>query len=766
MDSTKYIGRVGALAVALGIGTALTSGTGIAWADDTGGSSSKTSSSSDKASASSPGRTSDRSKSSRGSAGAPKVKKPGPSASASSSKPDSESSSTSKSTSPSRQGPLSKLADRVRNDVESSLDDVGNALQRTESRLEQARTQLSTKPTRNRTSVITGKTESTPQSTASNPEPATTAPTPRVHTIVGKIQDSVDNVGRLSDDIVATVRTPDTSVATSDTAPVNIIAPIKTKAPEPVTPKITAPPVVSALLSVAGLTPFGAGTSPVAPAQSPALWAMAAWARREFDRTVNPAGARVVSPNEAASVVAEGEIQPMAAVNPTVAVQTDDLTPKPSVPSSLTQFTKKLGWVTGTGYTDHWYVAGTDLGIMWNSGYVDPETGKPIIYTLFGDTYSQPGMSGDWRNNVLFRTSDFDLSDGLQFSDALIHAGAQPGNPGTPTWYGPDGPPAGAAQIIYDPGGLNGLFGTTYTMIPTSAIAIENPDAVGGYTQYATVMSVRTWDNPGSWTTNYSAIAYSTDGGKTWTVDKETVRSSGWFRTSTGYVPGDEHFQQNALVMSDDPEDPYVYVYGTPSGRQGSAYVARVRKDQITDLDAYEYWSGENSAGDGQWVSGDPSVAVPVFGSSSTDFLPQLYKVADFFTFGLFTKIANGIWVGGLPTNGNVSEMSVQYNEYLGKYVVLYTDGGNNVVMRVSDSPQGEWSDTTTLVSNNLTSNSGMYAPMVHPMSGTDYFNKVDANGNVVEDNSQYLYYNLSYWGDYNVRLMQTDLSSMKTVSV
>jgi hypothetical protein len=90
----------------------------------------------------------------------------------------------------------------------------------------------------------------------------------------------------------------------------------------------------------------------------------------------------------------------------------------------------------------------------------------------------------------------------------------------------------------------------------------------------------------------------------------------------------------------------------------------------------------------------------------------------------------------------------------------------NNVVMRVSDSPQGEWSDTTTLVRNDLISNTGMYAPMVHPMSGTDYFNKVDANGNVVEDNSQYLYYNLSYWGAYNVQLMQTDLSSMKTVSV
>ncbi|QRY55082.1 DUF4185 domain-containing protein [Mycolicibacterium septicum] len=582
------------------------------------------------------------------------------------------------------------------------------------------------------------------------------------------MRDAAEDIDQRGRDALSTLRTEVTSFDVPAVVKESVVPAAPVPTPEPTAPKVAAAPVVSALLSVAGLAPFGAGTSPVAPGQSPALWAMMAWTRREFERTINPLSSRVTSAKDAASVVAEGEIQPMAAAAPNAAVQTDDLTPKPQVPSSLAGATTPLGWVTGVGITDHWYVAGTDLGIMWNSGYTDPVTGKPVIYTLFGDTYSEPGMAGDWRNNVLFRTIDTDLSDGLQFNGAVINAGAQyPGDPnGVHQWYGTGGAPAGATQIIYDPGGLNGLFGQTYTMIPTSAIAIENPDAEGGYRQYATVMSIRTWDNPGSWTTNYSAIAYSDDGGKTWTVDRDTVRSSGWFRAGPAYVPGDEHFQQNALVMSDDPTDPYVYVYGTPSGRQGSAYVARVEKDQITNLDAYEYWSGENSSGAGQWVTGDPSAAVPVFGSSSTDFLPTLYKVADFFTFGLFTKIANGIWVGGLPTGGNVSEMSVQYNEYLGKYVVLYTDGGNNVVMRVSDSPQGTWSDTTTLVNNNLTTNTGMYAPMVHPMSGTDYFNKVDANGNVVEDNSQYLYYNLSYWGDYNVRLMQTDLSSMKTVSV
>ncbi|MHC9297152.1 DUF4185 domain-containing protein [Mycobacterium sp. LTG2003] len=745
MDSSKYIGRVGALAVAMGIGTALTSGTGVAWADDGGNTSGKANSSAS---------------SETGKSGESAAKEAG-------SKPSST-------TEPDRKGPLSKVGERIRKDVESGLDGVQDALKRSQNRIEKARDELSdraaeakakakatddsedaAKPTRRHRDVSADKTEPTPVvSPVADAVPALDR-TERPSTVVVKVKEATQDIAERIGETVSTTRA-ESIVERFGRRSVDVAA--TAQAANAQAPQASAVPVVSALLAAAGLSPLGAGTSPVAPAQSPALWAVMAWARREFERAVNPSGTSLVSANDAASVVAEGEIQPMAAAAPNLAVQTDNLTPKPEVPAPLTGATTRLPWVTGAGFTDHWYVAGTDLGIMWNSGYTDPETGKPIIYTLFGDTYSGPNMTGDWRNNVLFRTSDTDLTDGLQFSDALIHAGASPTNPGIPRWYSRDEQPAaGAAQIIYDPG-YDGLFGRTYTMIPTSAIAIQNDD--GTYTQYATVMSIRTWDNPGSWTTNYAAIAYSTDEGKTWTVDRDTVRSSGWLRAGPAYVPGDEHFQQNALVMSDDPTDPYVYVYGTPSGRQGSAYLARVEKDQIMNLDAYEYWAGADSSGTGQWTTGDPSAAVPVFGASETDFLPRLYKVIDTFTFGFFSRIANGIWVGGLPTGGNVSEMSVQYNEYLGQYVVLYTDGGNNVVMRVSESPQGEWSDTTTLVRNDLVSNTGMYAPMVHPMSGTDYFDTATA------DNSQYLYYNLSYWGDYNVRLMRTDLESMKTISV
>lgn len=761
MESTKYIGRVGALAVALGIGSALTCGTGVAWADEGSDNSGKTDSSTS------------------GDDG--KSKESGPTASTT---------GPAKAAKPTRR--LSDVGERIRKDIESSsLDGMSAAVKRSQSRLDKARKpvgdnmidnvtdkvteatrqqgtrQQAAKPTRTTRKDVAAD-ESAPANVIDvTPDAADTVPVldrtrPRKSVVV--------TVAEATKDVTDTITNPVTKTVTDNRVP-RVAAPVTKEVRRPVAtlealelpkaPESPAAPVVSALLAAAGLSPVGAGTSPVAPAPSPALWAMMAWTRRESERALNPKGTSLVSVTDAASTVAEADIQPMAAAS-TVAVPTNDLTPRPGVPASLTNQTTGLGWVTGPGVTDHWYVAGTDLGIMWNSGYTN-DNGIPIIYTMFGDTYSGPGMTGDWRNNVLFRTSDTNLSNGLQFSDALIHAGAVENPPGIPTWWGADAEPAaGAAQIIYDPG-YDGPFGTTYTMIPTSAIAIRNVN--GTYTQYATVMSIRTWDNPGSWTTNYSAIAYSTDEGKSWTVNPNTVRSSGWLRSSVSYVPGDEHFQQNALVMSNNPDDPYVYVYGTPSGRQGSAYLARVKKDQITNLDAYQYWSGENSSGAGRWVTGDPSAAVPVFGSSSTDFLPRVYQVFDLFTFGFFSKVLNGIWVGGLPTNGNVSEMSVQYNEYLGKYVVLYTDGANDVVMRVSASPQGEWSDTTTLVSNNQTTNTGMYAPMVHPMSGTDYFNVTNADGSV-EDNSRYLYYNLSYWGAYNVRLMRTNLEPMTTIEV
>jgi len=94
--------------------------------------------------------------------------------------------------------------------------------------------------------------------------------------------------------------------------------------------------------------------------------------------------------------------------------------------------------------------------------------------------------------------------------------------------------------------------------------------------------------------------------------------------------------------------------------------------------------------------------------------------------------------------------MSVQYNPYLKKYVMLYADKNNNVVMRTASAPQGTWSAPKTLVTSSRMP--GLYAPLIHPWSGTTM---------VPDTDRKYLYWNLSTWNDYEVRLMRTDLTKL-----
>jgi hypothetical protein len=167
---------------------------------------------------------------------------------------------------------------------------------------------------------------------------------------------------------------------------------------------------------------------------------------------------------------------------------------------------------------------------------------------------------------------------------------------------------------------------------------------------------------------------------------------------------GNEKFQQGAFVR---PGDGYVYSFGTPSGRIGSAYVSRVPENAVLDLTQYEYWSDPSwksmSHKSGSWVRDKPSAATSVISAP-------------------------------------VSEMSVQYNDYMKKYIVLYTNFLNSVVMRTADNPQGPWTSEQTLVTS-LQVPGGIYAPFIHTWSaGRD------------------LYFNLSLWSAYSVMVMHTKL--------
>lgn len=434
------------------------------------------------------------------------------------------------------------------------------------------------------------------------------------------------------------------------------------------------------------------GSTPGTP-DSPALWALLAWARR--GRTVTT--------------------QPAAAV---------------SQPNSLDS--TQLGWVTGqrnnaypgatwkqVNNTKWANVYGTDLGIMWFNG----ENG--LTQLAFGDTFSGANMSGDWRSNVLLLSDDTNLTDGL----TLINTGP-------------------AYQFI--PAAPNQVFfiGSEVTNIPTSALYANDNN-------YVSYMSVKSWDTPGRWTTNYSAVSQYNPATDQWVLQKSTIRSAGWFRARKAYVPGNQNFQQMAYVL--EPESQvapggtrYVYAFGTPAGRAGSAYLSRVPEGAVTNLNQYEYWDGS------QWVK-KQAQAAPVIGAStkSTGLFGPIIDLANNPNFfgGWFAGFT------GAKTGGNVSEMSVQYNDYLGKYVVLYGNGANNVILRTADSPEGPWSDPITIATS--IQYPGLYAPMIHPLSGTGQL--TDSNG--APDISN-LYWNMSIWSNYNVVLMQTDLSPLKATLV
>ena len=121
-------------------------------------------------------------------------------------------------------------------------------------------------------------------------------------------------------------------------------------------------------------------------------------------------------------------------------------------------------------------------------------------------------------------------------------------------------------------------------IIPTAGIAV-------GRNQYLNFMSIRNWDSPGAWTTNFSAIAVSPDNGETWGVYPGTVRTPARTLPSP-LLAGNENFQMGAFLKP-GPGDPYIYSFGTPSGRGGSAYVARVPPGFIPDLTKYEYWNSD-----------------------------------------------------------------------------------------------------------------------------------------------------------------------------
>jgi len=674
MGASAYIGRVGSLAVALGVGAAIATGQGVAWASPTETDSSKSSTSvpadansdSNAASDASTTKLPATEPSSETPASDPETAAPADEAEAAGSQAGSADADNEVASPSARQPKKRSSTTTVRIEKKASDRPAAKAADVSTSSLSATTSTVD----------VADKVAIEKPATTLQPNPLTVVP------------------ATVASPTAITLSAPRTMVATS----------------QPTAAQLTLPRLVTNLLSAFGLGSLAANI-PGVPSWSPlGLALLALGARRETEQTVSTAGAPVAA----------------LALTPTAATLASEpgTTRTPVWVSTNTQF---IEYVTGPGNLNdtqrRFGIGGTDLGIMWDNGIADDPTtavNEHQVLIAFGDTFSNsfPVRSGIWRMNTLFRSSDTNLSNGLYVPAGIQNdPGKYSGSPMTD--------PNFSREILGHP--AYGI-GPEVTIIPTAAISVPGAGPNGGTRQYMNFMAVRSWDSPGRWTTNYSGIAYSDDNGQNWRaelVPASSIRTAAAGRSTVPYVSGNQNFQQGAFVKppagSPDAAAGWVYSYGTPAGRGGTVYLSRVNQYQILDQTKYQYWNGT------QWVANNPAAAKPILPGKQT---------TGFFGFGATTVYPS------------VGEMSVQYNPYLKKYVMLYADGGNNVVMRTSDTPQGTWSAPKTLVTS--AKMPGLYAPMIHPWSGTT---------NVPDADQKYLFWNLSTWDNYEVRLMRTDLT-------
>ena len=171
------------------------------------------------------------------------------------------------------------------------------------------------------------------------------------------------------------------------------------------------------------------------------------------------------------------------------------------------------------------------------------------------------------------------------------------------------------------------------TVIPTYGVSVGNM----GYLFY---MEVGNWGNPGEWTCQYSSIATSTDGGQTWAKQNDIIK----------WNPG--NFNQVAIVKVDS----YLYIFGVPCGRFGSVKLMRVNQNDILDKTKYQYFAGLDGSYQPVWASDESSAAT----------------------------------IASSP----VGELSVRWNEWLGRYIMTYLDESKAaIVIREATNLWGQWSE-------------------------------------------------------------------------
>ena len=144
--------------------------------------------------------------------------------------------------------------------------------------------------------------------------------------------------------------------------------------------------------------------------------------------------------------------------------------------------------------------------------------------------------------------------------------------------------------------------------------------------------------------------------------------------------------------------DGYLYVFGIHGGRYGGIELARVPADAVLQMDQYTYWGGN------EWVK----------------------------------EMDSAVEIVPAP----VGELSVAWNDYLERWIMFYLDEPQHgIVMRHAQELTGPWSDTTLVITSQHFPS--LYGSYLHPWAS----------------DGAAIYFNMSQWGPYNVRLMRARLT-------
>ncbi len=233
------------------------------------------------------------------------------------------------------------------------------------------------------------------------------------------------------------------------------------------------------------------------------------------------------------------------------------------------------------------------------------------------------------------------------------------------------------------------------TAIPTAAVTMNE-------SFYIFYMSVKNWGSDGhSWAINNASIAYSSDG-------------EHFFKMNNISWPGNSKciqfapVQDNRSIISDE-----IYFLTVPGNRNNGAYLVKVKSNQILNQSAYQYLSFVDAENNPIW-SNDINAAICI-----------------------------------IPPK--VGELSIMWNKYLEKYVVIYTDiAHSGIALRTADKLWGPWSAPRLIA--HASKYPGLYGAFLHP--------------ELVENNGQKIYFILSRWQVYNTFVIKVDLTSLKSVEL